>query len=256
VFETTPTKQNDFVVQLKKIVDYIMQGVNTVARVMLGVLLALYVNNWNQDLKNRAIEKDLVIQLHEEFLSNREQLNRVKKGHFAALNDAASLMKMFPLNPETVSLDTLNYFFFNADDGGAIMDRWTFNPSNAIVNAITNSSSFALITNEQLKLKLLTWKSVVDDYAEDERSMINYRNSVLVPYLIEHGIMTTKRFKQENLDYAFLASPKFESIVTERYRGISYIVVANATNNELVNLENAIDEIVKLTDITQYYKDE
>ncbi len=37
-------------------------------------------------------------------------------------------------------------------------------------------------------------------------------------------------------------------MITERYRGIRLLVVANATNNELAILEDTIDRIIDLTE--------
>lgn len=226
---------------------YMLYGFGEILWVMLGILLALFVNNWNAERKKQHKERAILEQLHEEFVDSKQQLATVKKGHFAALNDAKSVMALFPIDPLTANLDSLDFYFFNADNGGAIMDRWTFNPSNAIINSIINSASFDIIQSEELRIKLLAWDGILEDYVEDERAMINYRNDILVPYLLENGVMTEQRFQRKNLNLSFLASPQFESIVTERYRGIKVIIVSHPTRNELKTLEKTIDRIVKLT---------
>ncbi len=185
---------------------FIISAIREILFVMIGILLALSVNNWNESRKKQIKEKALLKQLHEEFQDNKEQLVTVKRGHLAAYYDAESVLKMFPINPNTVNLDSLNFFFFNADNGGAIMDRWTFNPSNAIIKSITNSAAFDLIQNEELRFKLLAWDSILDDYLEDEHIMIAFRNDVFIPYLIEKGVMTQQRFKHAAVSHVRIYS--------------------------------------------------
>lgn len=226
---------------------YLLYGFGEIMWVMIGILLALFVNNWNAERKKHHKERAILQQLYNEFLDNKQQLAIVKKGHLAAFNDAKSVIRLFPIDPLTANLDSLNFYFFNADDGGAVMDRWTFNPSNAIISSIINSASFDIIQSQKLRIKLLAWDGILEDYVEDEKAMINYRNDILVPYLLQNGVMTEQRFKRKNLDLSFLASPQFESIITERYRGIRIIAVSHTTGNELETLEATIDEIIKLT---------
>ncbi len=60
------------------------------------------------------------------------------------------------------TLDSLSWYLKNTGYRG------TFNPSNGAINTLVSSSSFDIISNDQLRSILIQWKDLVADYLEDE----------------------------------------------------------------------------------------
>ncbi len=54
---------------------YLIYAIGEIALVMIGILLALQVNNWNEAQKNKNIETRALINLRSEFKENSARLN-------------------------------------------------------------------------------------------------------------------------------------------------------------------------------------
>ena len=54
---------------------YLLYAIGEIALVVIGILIALQINNWNEHRKEQAIELKLLHSLKEEISANIEQLN-------------------------------------------------------------------------------------------------------------------------------------------------------------------------------------
>jgi hypothetical protein len=57
---------------------YLKYAVGEIILVVIGILIALNINNWNESNKSRASEKLLLTNLKEEFNFNLNQLNQTE----------------------------------------------------------------------------------------------------------------------------------------------------------------------------------
>jgi len=53
---------------------YVIYAVGEILLVMVGILLAVQVNNWNEERKNRNSEEDLLKALHKDFMQSSKEL--------------------------------------------------------------------------------------------------------------------------------------------------------------------------------------
>ena len=58
---------------------YFKYAIGEIVLVVIGILIALSINNWNQTLKNRKAEKQILESLHNEFLLTKKELRRKQK---------------------------------------------------------------------------------------------------------------------------------------------------------------------------------
>src|SRR6056297_2039526 len=62
-----------------KTAKYLTYAVGEIVLVVIGILIALSINNWNQTLKNRKAEKYILESLHNEFLLIKKELRSKQK---------------------------------------------------------------------------------------------------------------------------------------------------------------------------------
>ena len=61
---------------------YLLYAIGEIMLVVIGILIALSINNWNENLKERAIEKELIAELIETVNNNHELLTGgIKRWH-------------------------------------------------------------------------------------------------------------------------------------------------------------------------------
>ncbi len=222
---------------------YFKYAIGEIVLVMIGILLALQVNNWNQERISKNKERLLLTELHNEFILNRAQLDSVVYFHTRAYRSAEWIISKFPIDLNTIDLDSLGYY--------STYTGWiyTFNPSEGVVNALSSSSSFDIITNEKLRKLLISWRDIVADYQEEElRAQLNYVNH-LKPFEKKHMKYSSNYkqvFNDPRLDLGFLETVEYENYVVDRYIDLDDIV--NSSAGELDLVRSCIEQIIELSD--------
>ena len=208
---------------------------------MIGILLALQVNNWNEHRKDRIKEQQVLRELHSEFLTNKakiqEQNNRIKE------NMTFHRSYIQALGRGNVSMKMIGKF-----NGGSKITVGTINPSFGAINSLISTGDIALITNDSLRKKLSNWKDVLLDFTEDEEIHLNYFLNHIVPYIRTNFLQYMSKGKV--LSFHDLSQEEIEKDFQEntgkkRYRNI----VINNLDWIEGNLEGGEETLKKLEEI-------
>ena len=85
---------------------YLLYAVGEILLVMIGILLALQVNNWNETRKQSIIERDLLVGIKENILNNIEYLNEeIRRNQFLSNSSEIALGALDDDLPHHDSLD-------------------------------------------------------------------------------------------------------------------------------------------------------
>ena len=82
---------------------YLFYAIGEIVLVVLGILIALQINNWNQNQKTKDVERQYLQSLQEEFNDNLESLEEVMKINEQNLNNALELSKFTGPTPPQIS---------------------------------------------------------------------------------------------------------------------------------------------------------
>jgi hypothetical protein len=217
---------------------YLKYAIGEIILVMVGILLALQVSNWNQQRLASNKEKVLLSELHQEFLENKVQFERVIFKHQEAMDACDSLIALFPIDLASIDMDSLS---FNAR---ALKRRWTFNPSQGIINSLVSTSSFDLISDRELRTLLISWNDVLIDYQEEELQSKNYVMEVLNPFLNKH-FQYPVHFNDPRVDLSMLSSLEFENLIKQRKE---YLLDILGREKEYSTIQTTIERIIELSD--------
>ena len=86
---------------------YLLYAVGEIFLVVIGILIALQINNWNEGLKERATEQSILKQLHSEYQSNLAQLDEKIFMRNEALGEASVFL--VPVGPLGASDGTYHF---------------------------------------------------------------------------------------------------------------------------------------------------
>ena len=214
---------------------YLLYAVGEIILVMIGILLALKVNNYNIEVKNQEQEHRILEQLHEEFLFNKKQLSNIHKRNTKLLQSINNVLELIPIDIEKVNLDSLSSYILDA------CEYYSYDPSQATITEL-KSSSFDLISDKRLRLLLLQWDTVVNDYLDDEGFSIEFSQNEFNTYMIPR-VSFTERFNHPKSELSFLTSIHFENLFNLRSLYQSDIV----NNSDFDRLEATIDSIIEYT---------
>ena len=132
---------------------YLLYAIGEIILVMIGILLALQVNNWNSNKNNRIREQVYLKSFQNDMRANLKELERVisKSGQTLSTTDSLLRYADGQIQLETAKevqdlvMGTANYtFFFGAE--GTIKD-------------IFGSGDLALIQNDSIRKAMVNWEA-------------------------------------------------------------------------------------------------
>jgi len=133
--------------------NYLKYAIGEIILVVIGILIALQINTWNEGRKNNAKEQQILIQLKDEYNANLLQLEQ-KITHRKRIIKAANKILEHIDFPSNVNADSLN------SQLSIMIGNPTFKP---IQNNLINSGDILLIKNEKLNQLLTSWPSSVKE---------------------------------------------------------------------------------------------
>lgn len=199
---------------------YLIYALGEIMLVVIGILIALGVNNQNEARREAAKESQIIEALHSEF---EENLNSLKY-------DIGRIKKM--VSAQKLVLSLINSRDLPSDD---VLDsllslaliNMTWNPSSYVLNDLKNSGQISKLSNPQLQSLLFGWErhyENVIEFAEDDlRSSNDFLN-----YIKEHG-------STRNVDFQYLTN-------LNREYSRSTFEFSNSTLFYEIGFENVVDD--------------
>ncbi len=159
-----------------KLKRYLIYAIGEILLVMVGILLALQVNNWNEENKDRIIEQGALIDLKQEFENNKIRFDHLIKSKQIVLNQNRKFIELISKGNYT-AIDLLNGRI-GVGDGGI----YTFNPSNGVLNSLISTGKIDNISNDSLKYLLTSWNDIIIDYQEEEEGHRVFHTQIFIPF--------------------------------------------------------------------------
>lgn len=223
-----------------RVTRYLTYAMGEIVLVMVGILLALQVSTWNHDRQARRKEQVLLQELHEEFKANKAQLEEVLSFHRKATASTDAIIAEFPIDLDSLDLDSFRLRSMN------LWHRYTFNPSQGIINSLVNTSSFELISDPELRKLLVSWNDVLADYQEEEIIAAQIMIDQIQPFLVRHASFHGG-FRDPRLDLSYLESTEYENLIILRGSNLRDILGTDGINGELAVIQETIDRIIALS---------
>jgi hypothetical protein len=212
---------------------YLIYATGEIILVVIGILLALQINNWNQDRKDRTSERKLLDNIHRDFVLNKIKFDSIKAINYRNLANLDSIVAILPMDSTTWWQKSRKY--------RKHLKTETYNPYSSTVDALINSNSLELIQDEELQRYLVSWKDVLLDYLEEEAGYMKMMKEEFLS------------FQLANYDWKFGENNKLPN--REEVRIIMRNHWINRRNHmwgiiraiEEEPIENHINEIIRLT---------
>jgi hypothetical protein len=238
-----------------KISKYLLYAIGEIILVVIGILIALGVNNWNENKKNNKLGKDLLSRIHHDLVQDTVQFRSKINSNNTLRNDIKQVLVDLYNGVDSIP---------QVQQMSAIYDQsldQVFSPNDNTYKSILSSGTLGLITNIELKENIVDLYSEYDETKNLLNSISQWMGGVAIAvdtqteFIKFNGevidIFTTAEMLNKN-DYAFLNNkedPRFKMVV----RAISSTAfnqnVRNKYYSELIarssELINKIEEDLK-----------
>ncbi|MEP2024466.1 MAG: DUF6090 family protein [Reichenbachiella sp.] len=156
---------------------YFKYAIGEIILVVIGILIALSINNWNEQRKENQKEQIILRRLEKEFKANKEQLISKINQRNNIINNCKRLLYFYS-EPKKAKRDSMMFFL------SSILPT-TFDP---IQNDFVLSGTIEILKNEELKQLLVNWSTDVIQLQEVEQMFLRYAEQDLFSYTTEIGI--------------------------------------------------------------------
>lgn len=142
---------------------YLVYAIGEILLVMVGILLALQVNNWNEKRKNRIEEQVILENLQTDFQDNLSQLQKkivmTKKSQEAIEKVVSTFINKDLDKGAYAGVDTLLQL---------ISRRTSFDAKTSSLDQVFSTGKLGVIRNQALRNMLSAWSSNLQEVTEVE----------------------------------------------------------------------------------------
>lgn len=211
---------------------YLRYAIGEIILVVVGILLALQINTWNQERQNRKQEFQLLNQLLIEYSNNLTQLNSKIDTRNDITKSSIKILNYKKLEDGEINIDSFNLHIART------LTRPTFDPELGVTNELTNSGNLYLISNSELRNRITAFTSLLSSLREEEMVTFNLIEERFIPFLINN----------------YQIGPIVANFITD-YSFNSKTMIIDSIRNELPdNLFDGIspNNLIKHPDLTDY----
>lgn len=156
-----------------KLKKYAIYALGEVILLVIGILIALAINNTNLENQNRTKEQVYLKGLKEDFLISREKLQELIKVNRNNLENAKKIIEADPLDPNFQESQFSQWIV------EALAYEISFNPNNSLLSEMINSGSLKDLSNPDLRKSLTDWVATLEDIHKQESELSMQREKVV-----------------------------------------------------------------------------
>jgi hypothetical protein len=158
-----------------KVSKYLLYAVGEIVLVVIGILIALSINNWSNNKQLRHTEQAYLLSLQSEFKTNLSKVNSTISKNKELMNNIEQMLTLFDSNVrDTISdkgISDIMYSIF----GSSV----SYQPSKGVLTDIISSGNLNLIQNEQLRQHLASFESTLDIFELQENGINSAKEEMI-----------------------------------------------------------------------------
>ncbi len=170
---------------------YLKYAIGEIILVVIGILIALQINNWNEDRKERILENNILDKISINIQDDINQYNKI----LTAENNARVKIDSFLLiirNP---------FDYKTSDLDGYYKSLWyfqRFTPNESAMTNLISSGKINIIENQDLLETVLGYYKTIDEQtASVDEALASYSRNQIGPYLMKFDFMDSNAIKSE-----------------------------------------------------------
>jgi len=160
-----------------KTIKYLKYAIGEIVLVVIGILIALSINTWNQDRINQIEKKEMLSKLNLEFNDNIKILNDYKIAENKAMNAMIALINLVGDSKLELSKHNLDSLFFESFPSNELAFA-----TNAVNNIVQNGG-LNLFKDERINTLLYQWNSLEEIRKKRIEKIDEWNNSQFLPFI-------------------------------------------------------------------------
>ncbi|MDO1500083.1 DUF6090 family protein [Winogradskyella maritima] len=216
---------------------YLKYAIGEIILVVIGILIALSINNWNENRKSKKVANEIYLNLQNSLVQDSTEVQRIIKSQSKSLNVQKELI-LNQASQESIAFEDTNLSQLISDIGSGV---YSFFPKTGIYNSIVSNNSMDLIKSKKVKASLVNlYDHQYERHAIMDATIENKYHFQLFPVIYKKiGYLQNV---DENPD-PLLFKEHYEELVAE-CRNVYGIL--NSNKNLLIQISKDIDVLLQL----------
>lgn len=210
---------------------YLLYAVGEIILVVIGILIALQINNSNNYSEQRKVEQEYLLSLQAEFKTNLNKIDVSIQENEQRIQSLETLLNLFDNKViDTVSHQKISQLFL------PILGKdLAYLPATGVLSDIISSGKLGIIVNKDLRQHLASFGSSLDvlntqligaKNIDDKLRSLLYGKGSVRNIVIDIEFID---FEYESISRSVNNKVMFDSVEFENYL-LGYLLVARATN--------------------------
>ncbi|MDG5491777.1 DUF6090 family protein [Psychroserpens sp. SPM9] len=224
---------------------YLIYAVGEIILVVIGILIALQINNWNNDKANTKEEEFILKNLNFEFRKNKTDLESIKLDYQQFLKSTKSVLNLIGETEDIIKAQNTDSLISES------INSYDYRPTQNVFSDLISSGNLKLISSDSLRLYLFQWSSFLNEKEEAWDTLDDFSQNMMLPYL-------TKNASLKNIDsYGLLDWNQKSKLTPNSFEMFQDLEFENNIDNHawsianylraLENLEIIINKIIAET---------
>lgn len=158
----------------KRVGRYLAYALGEIVLVVIGILIALAINNRNQRNIDAKNEQTYLLGLQEEFNISKNKLTELIAVNRANIESAEKIIGLMNQKDSLPLEEDLSQLLLNT-----FISDVAFNPNNSLLLEIINSGNLKNISNPDLRIMLTSWIATMEDISRQEEDLRHERENLL-----------------------------------------------------------------------------
>lgn len=197
---------------------YFKYAIGEIILVVIGILIALQINNSNENYKNEKEASFQLSKLKDNLKADKFQLEKAISTDSTIIENLITCVKVLS-NDEELSLEEfIDRFQF-------IYTTNSFNPTRGTFESLISSGKIELITNQELLETLFAYYNN-NTYTAWDSSIKDYTRNTFAPYLLNFDHVPNITDENEGTDFTHFKTSKFSvpSKSIDSYKNDQFII--------------------------------
>ena len=228
---------------------YLLYAIGEIILVVIGILIALQINNNNNYNAQRSLEREYLMSLQTEFEINLNKINESIQRNEKRIQAFDFLLTLFDKNV----LDTVSNKFISQMFVPVFGEKTSYLPSTGVLNDIISSGKLNIILNKNLRQNLASHESSLNqlniqlngaEFSDENLRLYVYKEGSLRNMSVDIGYV---EFEHESISKDVDNKQLFNSVEFENYL-LSYSFYTKATNGpySFGRIKTEIETILEL----------
>lgn len=228
---------------------YLLYAVGEIILVVIGILIALQINNLNEQRKQNVLEQDYLVALKKEYENNLVEVMRVIDLNSDLFKNARELADYTGPGEPNITEEKFAQLYFNT-----INSEVQYRPGSGVTTEIISSGKLSIFQNKELKNALATLDGLLLKirFQEDEElapSRIKLMETAYYSFSMRKITFNASgglfgldegRFLDSNL--SILRSKEFDNYLT------AFILTSGYLNTRYLELKEQLQKIIDIID--------